>query len=118
MFQHRKRSRYNQGPFMPNNHMFQQQHFHQHQYPLNGFQQTPLYQHTHQQPTQYEKMPNYKQKRPSFLKAAFLNENGSFDVGRTFETFNKVTKTVNQVTPIVKQVSPIVKQVSSLFAKK
>jgi hypothetical protein len=57
-------------------------------------------------------------KKPSLMKAAFTGEDGSFDVGRTFQTVDQVVKTVQQVSPIVKQVSPLVKQMSALFIKK
>jgi hypothetical protein len=53
----------------------------------------------------------YKPSKVAFLKSAFMNENGNFDVSKTANTVDKVVKTVNQV-------SPLVKQVSSLFTKK
>ncbi|MCM3760716.1 YppG family protein [Alkalihalobacillus oceani] len=53
----------------------------------------------------------YKPKKTSFLKSAFIGEDGSFDVGRTVQTVDQVVKTVSQV-------SPIVKQIGSFFLKK
>ncbi len=53
----------------------------------------------------------YRPKKTSIIKSAFIGEDGTFDVARTFQTVDQVMKTVNQV-------SPIVKQVSSFFIKK
>ncbi|WP_100372966.1 YppG family protein [Bacillus sp. FJAT-45037] len=70
------------------------------------------------QPQQSQQNQPWNTKKPSMIKSAFTGENGSFDVGRTFQTVDQVVKTVQQVSPIVKQVSPLVKQVSALFIKR
>jgi hypothetical protein len=49
--------------------------------------------------------PGYKPSKASFFKAAFTNENGQFDMGKTVNTVDQVVKTMNQVSPLVKQVS-------------
>ncbi|ARK30817.1 YppG family protein [Halalkalibacter krulwichiae] len=67
--------------------------------------QTP---NRHMGPQQFQ---GYKPSKASFLKAAFTNENGTFDMNKTVNTVDQVMKAVNQV-------SPIVKQVSSFFTKK
>ncbi|BAB05992.1 YppG family protein [Halalkalibacterium halodurans] len=54
--------------------------------------------------------PNYfSQQKPkaSPWKAAFTNQDGTFDINKTFQTVDQVVKTVNQVTPLVKSVGSI-----------
>ncbi|WP_017727488.1 YppG family protein [Halalkalibacterium ligniniphilum] len=46
--------------------------------------------------------PHQKTLRPSAWKAAFTNEQGSFDVNKTFGTVDQMMKTVNQMSPLVK----------------
>ncbi|WP_332694644.1 YppG family protein [Halalkalibacter lacteus] len=110
---------------MPHSRQFHnQQHFQHHPYShqpmhMNGFmQKQPHSQQMQHNPFFHnpqmgmgKQQVGYKPSKVAFLKSAFMNESGSFDVTKTVNTFDQVVKTVNQV-------SPIVKQVSSLFMKK
>ncbi|TWI59252.1 YppG family protein [Halalkalibacter nanhaiisediminis] len=90
----------------------------QYQYPTRPSQMS-RYTHPEQQRMNIPPYQmGYRQKKPSMIKSAFIGENGTFDVGRTFQTVDRVMKTYNQVTPIVKQVTPFVKQVTSLFGRR
>ncbi|MFC0471830.1 YppG family protein [Halalkalibacter kiskunsagensis] len=105
---------------------YNQQHFQHYPYShqpmqMNGFMQqqpqSPSQQMYHNPFFQKQHMGmgnqpiGYKPSKVAFLKQAFMNESGSFDVSKTVNTVDQVVKTVNQV-------SPLVKQVSSLFIKK
>ncbi|MFC0560447.1 YppG family protein [Halalkalibacter alkalisediminis] len=97
---------YHQGPFY-------KQQYPQHPMQMNGYM--PKQQNTPFSPPNMgmnqSQPPGYTPSKASFFKAAFTNESGNFDMGKTVNTVDQVMKTVNQV-------SPLVKQVSSFFIKK
>lgn len=66
--------------------------------------------HPHRGPLPFERHrpPHQNRHRPqkrSFIRSAFMDENGTLDINKTVNTVDQIIKTVNQVSPLVQQVS-------------